>query len=96
MKHRYPRLFYLLPFLTVDGGLCETQSTNVIKGFIEGDVNLRIEIEKIFKDEKTIWKDVLNNNETGEIFDAINENEALIFAQELLFEPLQIYNKKYL
>jgi hypothetical protein len=83
----YSLLTAELKFQTIDTGLCEEQSKNLLKRGLDENPDLKPEIFRSFDDPDFSWMEILNHPDIGEVIDVETEDEAREFAAEMFLKP---------
>lgn len=86
-SEKYPKLSLALKDLTVDSNLCDDQFLLILNCKLTDISGLRQEILDAFEDPEISWKEVLNNDYIGEVYETDDETDAIDFAKEMILKP---------
>ena len=86
---KFPKLVRLLKTLTVDHNYCDEQFAMFVQMGLKEDESLASEIQTAFDDDMVSWKELLNNDVVGDVFDTDDESDAKQFALDYLLGPAQ-------
>lgn len=88
---KYPKLTDQLRELTIEHNFCEKQFSMFLSMGIRHQPSLADEIIRSFSDREFSWKEILNSDTVGEVFDCDTEEEARDFAETMFLDPAKAF-----